>query len=743
VDRELLIEIGTEELPASWLPALTSAFGATLEASLKASRLSADAPVETFSTPRRLTARFARVSERQADREEVTTGPPVSAAFDADGKPTPAAEGFARKLGVEVSALERLDVPEKKGTYLALRRQQRGKAAVDVLPDVLTAALRALSFPRQMRWDALLDDGKGELPFGRPIRWIVFLYGGRVVPFTILRAANAQGGLVQDVRSGAVTYGHRFLATSGRAGRAVKVKGFDDYRKRLAENFVVLERSERHSRIARELDVEARRRGGRIATALVGQSLLQEVPDLVEYPFVLSGHFADEFLSLPEEVLTTTMIHHQHFFPVLSDQGRLLPVFLAVLNTEPEKTEVVSRNLERVLTARLRDARFFWDADRHQRLDGFVERLETVLFHKVLGSYRAKAERVSQLASWVCTEVLGRPELASAAAEAGLLCKADLATDMVRELTELQGTIGGIYAREDGRPDEVWKAIYYHYLPHGVEADAPPTRAQLGAAAVTWAAVSLADKLDTLVGMFAAGERPTGTRDPYGLRRAAQGLVRTLLDLPELTGVDRGPRLGRLIDEAARSFAGENGGWRGTLDAFLLDRVRYVLEQRGADVRNVRAVTHDALTSLSPLYARRLLAVLPEFTGTDDFRALALVFKRVRNIARSMPDDEFERLLPEAGAVVEGLTEPAERALAQEILARRGTLMFAADAGTGYREALAEAAKYGPSVATFFDDVLVMADDPKVRQARLFLMKALERQILRLADVSEIVPQES
>ena len=743
MDRELLIEIGTEELPASWLPALTSAFGATLEASLKASRLSADAPVETFSTPRRLTARFARVSERQADREEVTTGPPVSAAFDADGKPTPAAEGFARKLGVEVSALERLDVPEKKGTYLALRRQQRGKAAVDVLPDVLTAALRALSFPRQMRWDALLDDGKGELPFGRPIRWIVFLYGGRVVPFTILRAANAQGGLVQDVRSGAVTYGHRFLATSGRAGRAVKVKGFDDYRKRLAENFVVLERSERHSRIARELDVEARRRGGRIATALVGQSLLQEVPDLVEYPFVLSGHFADEFLSLPEEVLTTTMIHHQHFFPVLSDQGRLLPVFLAVLNTEPEKTEVVSRNLERVLTARLRDARFFWDADRHQRLDGFVERLETVLFHKVLGSYRAKAERVSQLASWVCTEVLGRPELASAAAEAGLLCKADLATDMVRELTELQGTIGGIYAREDGRPDEVWKAIYYHYLPHGVEADAPPTRAQLGAAAVTWAAVSMADKLDTLVGMFAAGERPTGTRDPYGLRRAAQGLVRTLLDLPELTGVDRGPRLGRLIDEAARSFAGENGGWRGTLDAFLLDRVRYVLEQRGADVRNVRAVTHDALTSLSPLYARRLLAVLPEFTGTDDFRALALVFKRVRNIARSMPDDEFERLLPEAGAVVEGLTEPAERALAQEILARRGTLMFAADAGTGYREALAEAAKYGPSVATFFDDVLVMADDPKVRQARLFLMKALERQILRLADVSEIVPQES
>jgi glycyl-tRNA synthetase beta chain len=289
----------------------------------------------------------------------------------------------------------------------------------------------------------------------------------------------------------------------------------------------------------------------------------------------------------------------------------------------------------------------------------------------------------------------------------------------------------------------VWKAIYHHYLPLGVEADAPPTRAQLGEAAVTWAAVSLADKLDTLTGMFVAGERPTGSRDPYGLRRAAQGLVRILMDLPELTGVDRGPRLGTLLDQAGSAFAGEATEWRPALEAFLLDRVRYVLEQRGTDVRNVRAVTHGALGDLAPLHARRLLAVLPEFTETAEFRALASVFKRVRNIARTMPDEEFDRLFPDAGAIVQGLTEPAEHALARELLARRGTIMFAADTGSAYREALAEAAKYGPSVATFFDDVLVMAEDPKVRQARLFLMKALERQILRLADVSEIVLQES
>ena len=743
MDRELLIEIGTEELPASWLPSLTTAFGVTLEACLKAARLSADAPVETFSTPRRLTARFARVSERQTDLEEVVTGPPVSAAFDTAGEPTPAAVGFARKQGVEVSALERLDVPEKKGVYLAARRHQRGKAAVDVLPDVLAAALRALTFPKQMRWDAMLGDGKGDLAFGRPIRWIVFLYGGRVVPFAILRTANAEGGLVQEVRSGAVTYGHRFLATSGRPGRAVKVKGFEDYRKRLAEHFVVLDRDERHSRIARELDVESRRRGGRVATTLVGQALLQEVPDLVEYPFVLSGHFAQEFLQLPDEVLTTTMIHHQHFFPVVNDHGRLLPVFLAVLNTEPEKPEVVSRNLERVLTARLRDARFFWDADRRQPLETFIERLDTVLFHKKLGSYRSKADRVSRLAEWIVRDVLGRPDQAEHAAETGRLCKADLATDMVRELTELQGTIGGIYAREDGRPEAVWNAVYHHYLPHGVEADAPPTRAQLGEAAATWAAVSMADKLDTLVGMFVAGERPTGSRDPYGLRRAAQGLVRTLMDLPELTGMDIGIRFGDLVDRAASAFEGTAADWRPALDAFLLERIRYVLEQRGSDVRNVRAVTHGALDRLSPLHLRRLLAVLPEFTETEDFRTLALVFKRVRNIAKTMPDDEFDRLVPQAAALAGVLTEPAELTLAAEIAARRDTIRTAADSGTAFREALAEAAKYGPSVATFFDDVLVMADDPAVRQARLFLMKALERQILQLADVSEIVPQES
>lgn len=725
MDRELLLEIGTEEIPASWLPGLTQQLGQVLAAKLKEARLTTDEPIETFSTPRRLTVRSARISERQTDLEELVTGPPVSAAFGADGALTPAGAGFVKKQGATDEQIERVKTP--KGEYIAVRKHQRGKATVDVLPDVLAGVLRAMAFPKQMRWDAMLEDGKGELPFGRPIRWILYLYGGRVVPFTIARSPLASSPRVQDVNSGPNTYGHRFLTTSGRAGRAVKVKSFDDYRKRLAEHFVILNRSERQDRIARELDSEARRRGGRIARSLLGQGILDEVPDLVEYPVVASGTFSEEFLKLPEEVLTTTMIHHQHFFPINNDQGKLQPVFLAVLNMEPDNPEIVSRNMERVLAARLRDAQFFYQSDRQQPLSTHQKRLDTVLFHKKIGTYLQKAERVAALAKRIASDVLKAPQLADFAGEAGLLCKADQATDMVRELTELSGTMGGIYAREDGRPEEVWKAIYFHYLPVGVEATAPPSKTQLGKAAVTWAAVSLADKLDTLTSMFAAGERPTGSRDPYGLRRAAQGVVRILVDLPELTGLD----LRLTFGDLAHGVSGDSAAafW-----SFMIDRVRYVLEQRGYDARNVRAVTHGDPASVSPLVAKRKLETLPEFTESEDFKQLAGLFKRVRNIARNL-----DAAAPDLGGA---LTEPAELALAQEVDRLAPVIASTVQSGTGYRQAFAEAARLGPPVAKFFDDVMVMTDDEKLRDARLRLLRRLEGLILQLADVSEIVPEE-
>ena len=413
MDRELLIEIGCEEIPASWLPGLTTQLGTHLDARLKDLRLTPEAPTETFSTPRRLTARVARLSERQTDREELVTGPPVSAAFKPDGQPTPAATGFAKKYGVEVSALERHDTP--KGTYLAHRVHQRGRATVDVLAEVMGGVLRDLTFPKQMRWDAYLEDGKGALVFARPIRWLVLMYGGRVVPFIIRRPESAQGPTVQDIRSGSNTYGHRFHTTSGRAGRAIKIKTFDDYRARLLENFVILERSERETRIRRELETHARKLGARVSPLVASQSsLLAEVPDLVEYPSVVAGHFPVEFLQLPEEVLTTTMIHHQHYFPVVGEDGKLKPAFLAVTNMQPEKPEIIARNSERVLTARLRDARFFWDEDRSAPLESRLDKLSTILFHKKLGSYREKADRVAALAGWIAAEALQQPAAAAA-----------------------------------------------------------------------------------------------------------------------------------------------------------------------------------------------------------------------------------------------------------------------------------------------------------------------------------------
>jgi len=412
-------------------------------------------------------------------------------------------------------------------------------------------------------------------------------------------------------------------------------------------------------------------------------------------------------------------------------------VFLAVLNMESDRPDLISRNLERVLSARLRDARFFFDADRRRRLEPHVERLRTVLFHKKLGSYQEKAERTSTLAATVARDILDAPAAQEDARTAGRLAKADLATDMVREMTDLQGTMGGIYAREDGQPEQIWKAIYFHYLPVGVEADAPPSKEQLGGAATTWAAVSLADKLDTLVGMFAAGERPKGSRDPYGLRRAAQGLVRLLVDAPELTGRDVRPTLGSLIELARQPFTSLDVGWEHPLSEFLLERVRYVLEQRGFDVRNVRAVTWEPAELISPLQARRKLEALPEFTESSDFRQLAILFKRVRNIAINLAvaatDAAPDRAL---------LSEPAETALLAELDRRQPAIDSAVASGQGFRQAFGEAAKLGPPVAKFFDDVLVMADDARLREARLRLMKRLETLILQLADVSEIVPEE-
>ena len=733
--RELLLEIGCEEMPASWIPGIERQLADRLTARLEALRIERRTPVRAHVAPRRLVATVAELAERQSDLEETVTGPPVRAAFAANGEPTRAALGFARKQGVDVAALARVETP--KGEYLACHRRQAGDATRSVLGGVVAAMLRDLAFPKAMRWDATLDDGRGEFLFGRPIRWLLFLYDSRVVPFEIGRTPRAEASGVAPVRAGSVTFGHRFFAGKGTPGEAIEVTSFADYRQRLADACVLIDRDERRERVTRELESCAAKAGGRLDQQ---SALHAEVPDLVEHPAVVTGTFPDEFLALPDEVLSTTMVHHQHYFPVVDAEGGLAARFLAVTNTpgdDPARNARIAGNSERVLVARLRDARFFWDADRAQRLDDRLDRLDTLLFHKRLGSYRDKSERVAELAGRIAGAVLGQStEVAGAAQRAAALAKADLATDMVGEFPELQGVMGGVYAREQGEPEAVWKAIYHHYLPIGVGADDPPSRDALGAAAETWAAVALADKVDTVIGLFGAGEKPTGSRDPLGIRRQAQGMLRILIDLPELTGLDVRVSVGAplALARGVHDALPDDAAARST--TFLLDRLRYLLEERGFDSRNVRAVTHQALGEIRPLDARRKLEVLPEFTDTADFRTLATLFKRVKNIARelgddSSPDEPFESVL----------TEPAERALLDELKSRRSTIDGAVETGTGFREAFAEAAGIGPAVDRFFNEVFVMADDPTLRRARLLLVRQVEQVILRLADVSEIVPE--
>ena len=732
MDRELLLEIGVEELPAAWLPGLTRQLSEKLQARLKEMRMTPDVAVESFSTPRRLTARIGRMPERQEDLDETITGPPVSAAVTAAGEPTPAALGFAKKQGVAFEALER--VTTDKGEYLAARKHQRGKSTVDALPELLSALLRDLSFPKHMHWDAMLEDGKGELVFGRPIRWLLFLYGGRVVPFTIGRTPNAAGALVQEVTSGAVTYGHRFLATSGRAGRSIRVRTFDEYRARLPEHFVILDHSERRDRIARELEAKARKLGGRVH--LRDQAdLVDEVADLVEFPGVVAGFFERGFLDLPHEVLTTTLVHHQHFFPVLTDGGELKEAFLAVVNTQPQDERLIAKNAERVVTARLRDAKFFWDADRKIKLEDRLDRLHTIVFHKKLGSYRDKSERIENLARTIAADIFGAADYAEHAGVAARLAKADLVTDMVFEFPELQGQMGGVYAREEGQPEQVWKAIYYQYLPVGVEGDAPPVRAQLGNAAVSWAALSLGDKLDTLIGML-QHEKVTGSRDPFGLRRSGHGIARILVDLEELTGITTRPALRQVVDAARSAYKFEPMDESGRLLVwgFLADRLRHLMTQRGLEFEEIQAVT-GSLDAVADVSWRDLLDRAVALRGvrqTPTFAAVAEAYKRAANIV----DEAWGstgRSKWNLGRDL--LTEPAEVALAAA-LQRVGAQIRENLSARNPAKALQAIASLQPDLERFFTEVRVNVDDEALREARLSLLAEVRDRIYELGDIS-------
>jgi glycyl-tRNA synthetase beta chain len=441
-------------------------------------------------------------------------------------------------------------------------------------------------------------------------------------------------------------------------------------------------------------------------------------------------------------VLTTTLIHHQHYFPVEDEHGKLKNAFLAVINTEPDHERTIARNAERVVSARLRDAQFFWEADRKSSLESRVDRLATLVFQKKLGSYKEKSLRIEKLARWIAKEEFGAPdETANHAATAARLSKADLATDMVREFPELQGIMGGVYARTEGYPEEVWKAIYYQYLPIGVEADAPPTEAQLGRAAMTWAAVSLADKLDTVVGLFAAGEKPTGSRDPYGIRRAAQGIVKILADLQgvgvTLNELDLFGLVQKAFEPHASLVDGSPDGWRQSpLSTFLWERAAHLFEKRGFKAAEIRVV--EGVEWANIRRALRRLEAVSKASSSDDFKALAALFKRVKNITKGV--EEKDRDLAEVRTL---LREPAELALLDQLV-ELWPRIYSAQGSGNYTDALREFSKLRSAVDRFFVDVLVMADDQRLREARLALLTRMRTAVLKhIGDISAIAPDES
>jgi glycyl-tRNA synthetase beta chain len=744
---ELLIEVGFEEMPAPWLPGLGEQLRARFVEAAGREHVEAR-DVATFWTPRRLVLGCSAPA-RQPDREERVFGPSLKVAKDAAGKWTKAAEGFARKSGVAVDELKAEAKEEGKpggpeaDLHLVFLKKTAGRPTDSVLPGILGGVLRALSFPKRMSWDAWLDDGRGAFPFGRPIRWMVFLFDGRTVPFDIHALGSGlagEGGAKGQltVVSGNQTRGHRFLP-KGRGGEPVAVSGLADLRDRLRERFCMLDPGERLTRI--EEGLRAASAGARFED----HGLREEWRDLVEYPTVVVGAVPGEFRRLPVEVLETVLVHHQKYVPLRDGQGSVSR-FAAVVNGDGEAAPSIVRGMERVVVARLRDAAFFLAEDEKRPLADRVSDLAGVTFHRGLGTYRDKAERLVRIVEKMDEAGLFRKGQKATAVDAAWLAKADLTTLMVREFPELQGVMGAIHLAREGRPAETVSAVRWHYHPIAVEPEAEPAASFAGKddAARVFAAVSLADKLDTLAGYFGLGESPTGSRDPYGLRRAGQGAIRAVLDFWRPEAGEKAPDLRALVRVATDGYPSlkEPPDITATnVAGFLLDRLDYVLQARGFSADEVSAVLAeedpDAVSPAPKAGARPIRALADPIDALrrvealqrirrevpEDFAALAEAFKRAKNIlAQAAPPASVEPKLFETDA---------ERALFEAA----SRLQKAAGS---YDDRLRGLAALRAPVGRFFDDVLVMAEEPRVRGNRLALLKLTLSLFYRIADISKL-----
>ncbi len=712
---DFLLEIGCEEIPARMIDAASRELRERLHALLQRERLDPTGAISHLDTPRRLAVLASGIPVSQPDITEQVSGPSAQVAYK-DGQPRSAAHAFAKKVGVDVASLEKVSTP--KGEYLAATVTRKGRTAAEILAETLPKEISTLYWPKNMYWRK-----RGEV-FVRPVRWLVAMLDEQIVPLELF-------GLV----AGKTSRGHRIIFGDAGSG-TVTISKPSAYVESLREA-KVLGAPEREHVIRKALDAATRTIPG--ARWREDEPLVATVVNLTEFPSAILGSFDPEFLALPEEVLVTVMRDHQKYFAIEDANGKLLPHFLAVLNTAADADGLIRHGNERVLRARFNDARFFWQADQKQSLRQRVSLLRNVTFQKDLGSYYDKTLRIQRIASWLAETVKQsgiaiRPGIVHKAA---LLAKADLTTELVKEFTELQGIVGGLYARvqeldEDMRPDvqlEISRAIYDHYKPESMEDTAPAT--------VEGAVLSIADKADSIAGMFALGLVPSGSKDPFALRRQANGIVKTISEhkLPlRLSEIMADARIRYRGSEAEKKFSNTN--YSESVRSFFRERLEFYLkEARGYAYDVVSAVL--AVDSDDVVDAAARAEAVSKVRGSADFESISSAFKRMKNILRQASDKTKVIALRVDPAV---LQEESEKELAG-LIPQTVATVEKLSAVRNYEGALLEIAKLRPAIDRFFDKVMVMVDDDEVRANRLALLQTVVREFATIADFSEIVTE--
>jgi glycyl-tRNA synthetase beta chain len=685
--RDLLVEIGTEELPPKALRRLSNAFAEGMHKGLDGAALKA-AKVYAYAAPRRLALLIKELPVTQQDRETVRRGPALTAAFDDDGCPTQAAIGFARSCAVDVEQLDQLET--KKGSWLSFRAVEKGKPVSELIADMVRKSLAGLPIPKRMRW------GDGEHEFVRPVHWVVLLFGDELIDADIL-----------GIKAGRYTHGHRFHHP-----QPIYIGEPEAYLPLLeTEGRVLADFATRREAIRAQVLEQAKQLDGR---AVIDDELLDEVTALVEWPVALSGRFDKQFLEVPSEVLVSSMQDHQKYFPVMDEDGNLLPYFIAIANLDSKDPQQIKAGNERVIRPRLADAAFFWNQDRKQPLEKHIDGLRSMVYQKRLGTLFDKQERVAKLATEIAAQIGSNGSYAERAAR---LCKCDLLTSMVYEFPDLQGVMGRYYASHDGEAEAVANAIEEHYRPRFAGDELPDS--------ATGQALALAERLDSLVGIFAIGQQPSGDKDPFALRRAALGVARICIE-KELD-ID----LEALLNTAAEAFEKSVDAASATIEVFdyVMDRLRAYYQESGVEIDLIDAVLATRPTRLLDLDRRiqacRIFRRLPEA------ESLAAANKRIGNILK-----KTDQNIP-GNVELSCLVDDAEKQLAEQLSTMSTAVIPLLEAGD-YTPALKQLAGLRENVDAFFDQVMVMVDDDTLRANRLSLLQNLSKLFLRVADLSRL-----